>query len=63
MSTIARAGKRLLIAIGGNSIIKNPKKTSIAEQAETIKVTAMKIATLVTQRGYEVAITHGNGPQ
>eukprot|EP01134_Creolimax_fragrantissima_P004978 CFRG4978T1 len=56
-------GKRLLIAIGGNSIVRNAKKTSIADQYKTIVSTANSVAKLVVKEGYSVAITHGNGPQ
>ncbi|MCS7257868.1 MAG: carbamate kinase [candidate division WOR-3 bacterium] len=55
--------KKVVLAIGGNSLIKNSKKTpSYEEQLETVRLTCRNIAQLV-KLGYKVAITHGNGPQ
>ncbi len=52
----------ILIAIGGNSLIRAGQKGTIAEQMDNAAVTARYIAALVEQ-GFHVVITHGNGPQ
>jgi carbamate kinase len=52
---------RIVIAIGGNAIL-NPSRGSPAEQQELIDATCREIAQIV-QKGYDVVLTHGNGPQ
>jgi len=54
--------KVAVLAIGGNSLIKDKEHESAADEYKTICETAIHIAGMVEQ-GYEVAITHGNGPQ
>ncbi len=55
-------GKLAVIAIGGNSLIKNPKYPSIEDQYQAITETAVHIGDIV-ESGYNVVVTHGNGPQ
>ncbi len=52
---------RIVIAIGGNAIL-NPTRGSPVEQKMLIDNTCMEIAQII-QRGYDVVLTHGNGPQ
>jgi carbamate kinase len=52
----------VLIAIGGNSLIRDGQRGTIAEQFENSGTTARQIGALVTA-GWQVVITHGNGPQ
>ncbi|HEY6952075.1 MAG TPA: carbamate kinase [Bacteroidota bacterium] len=54
--------KTVLIAVGGNSLIRTGQRGTIAEQIENARLTAESIAE-VAASGYEVVITHGNGPQ
>lgn len=54
--------KSLLIAVGGNSLIRPGQRGTIGEQLANARNTAESIATLVA-RGYRIIITHGNGPQ
>jgi carbamate kinase len=54
--------KTIVIAIGGNSLIKDEEHRSVADQYAAIVETAHHIADLVA-RGLRVVITHGNGPQ
>ncbi len=54
--------KIAVIAIGGNSLIKNDKNASIESQYEVAKETCVHIADLIEQ-GWEVSVGHGNGPQ
>lgn len=52
---------RIVIAIGGNAIL-NPAKGSPVEQQRMIDETCREIAQII-QKGYDVVLTHGNGPQ
>ena len=51
-----------VIAIGGNALILDGQKGSIAEQFANATETASHIASLVAD-GWRVVVTHGNGPQ
>lgn len=55
-------GKLAVIAIGGNSITKAGQRGTIAEQFDNARETSRHIAEMIA-RGYDVVITHGNGPQ
>ena len=52
----------LLIAIGGNSLIRAGQRGTIAEQRENAATTCRFIADLIA-RGHRIILTHGNGPQ
>lgn len=52
---------RIVIAIGGNAIL-NPEKGNPIEQQRMIGETCLEIARII-QKGYDVVLTHGNGPQ
>jgi carbamate kinase len=54
--------KLAVIAIGGNSLIKDDKHVTVESQYEAAKETALHIADMIEQ-GWDVAIGHGNGPQ
>lgn len=51
-----------VIAIGGNSLIKNKARQRVEDQYEAAQETALHIAKMI-QHGWTVAISHGNGPQ
>src|SRR5438132_13207848 len=51
-----------VIAIGGNSLIKDSAHQSLPDQKAAVRETAGHIAAMVAQ-GWRVVITHGNGPQ
>lgn len=51
-----------VIAIGGNSLIRDELHKSVPDQYDAIVETTRHIAGMVEQ-GYDVVITHGNGPQ
>jgi len=53
---------RLVIAIGGNSLIPDADHKSVQDQYLAAAETDEHIASLVEQ-GWDVAISHGNGPQ
>ncbi len=52
---------RIVIAIGGNAIL-NPARGSPVEQQRMIDETCREIAQII-RKGYDVVLTHGNGPQ
>ena len=51
----------LLIALGGNALIKAGETGTIEEQLHNLRVPIRQIARL--SRNYRIIITHGNGPQ
>jgi carbamate kinase len=56
------ANKVAVIAIGGNSLIKDKAHQSVEDQYDAAKETAVHIAKMIEQ-GWNVAVAHGNGPQ
>jgi carbamate kinase len=52
----------ILIAVGGNSLIRAGEKGTVSEQLNNARRTAAAIVGLV-RAGYRIVITHGNGPQ
>jgi len=53
--------KILLIALGGNALIKKDQIGTAEEQFHNLKVPVRQIARL--SRQYSIIVTHGNGPQ
>ncbi len=51
-----------VVAIGGNSLIKDKAHQSVEDQYDAARETAYHIARMI-KGGWEVAIGHGNGPQ
>jgi carbamate kinase len=54
--------KTMLIAVGGNSLIRAGEKGTVTEQLANARRTAAAMIGLI-RRGYRLVITHGNGPQ
>lgn len=54
--------KIAVVAIGGNSLIKDEKHKTVEDQYQAAKQTTFHIADMI-EAGWEVAIGHGNGPQ
>ena len=52
----------MVIAIGGNSLIKDSDHMSVLDQYRAAGETSSYIAPIVN-KGYRVVVTHGNGPQ
>ena len=52
----------VVVAIGGNSLIKDKAHQTVEDQKKQIERTCSHIADLI-EKGFEVVITHGNGPQ
>ena len=56
------ANKLAVVAIGGNSLIKNDKKITVESQMLALRETAMHLVNMI-EAGWDLAIGHGNGPQ
>ena len=54
--------KIAVIAVGGNSLIKDKDHKSIPDQYQAAKETANHISKMILS-GWSVVIGHGNGPQ
>jgi len=54
--------KTILLAVGGNSLIRAGEKGTVGEQLANARRTAVEIAGLIGD-GYRLVLTHGNGPQ
>ncbi|EEZ5222945.1 carbamate kinase [Escherichia coli] len=52
----------VVVAIGGNSIIKDNASQSIEHQAEAVKAVADTVLEMLAS-DYDIVLTHGNGPQ
>ena len=54
--------KVAIVAIGGNSLIKDKEHRTVPDQFEATREACVHIAGMIEQ-GWDVVITHGNGPQ
>jgi len=54
--------KRVLVALGGNAIKKAEELGTYEEQLRNIYKTCIEL-TKIIEMGYDIVITHGNGPQ
>ncbi len=54
--------KLAVVAIGGNSLIKDNQHITVEDQYQAAKETCYHIADMI-EAGWDVAIGHGNGPQ
>jgi carbamate kinase len=54
--------KLAVIAVGGNSLIKDDKNVTVEDQEQALRETANHIADMI-EAGWDLAIGHGNGPQ
>ncbi|MFO8077565.1 MAG: carbamate kinase [Thermoplasmatota archaeon] len=55
-------GKKAIIALGGNALIKKGQQGTIHEQFANTREVTISIVKMI-QDGYNLVITHGNGPQ
>ncbi len=55
------ARRRIVIALGGNALLKRGEPMTVANQRENVRVAARAIAPVTTE--HDVVISHGNGPQ
>lgn len=54
--------KLIVIALGGNALLKRGQKGTFDDQYQNVKGTVAKVADLI-ERGDKIVLTHGNGPQ
>ena len=54
--------QRVVVALGGNAILQRGQKGTAEEQMANVMVTARQIVEML-EKGYEVVVSHGNGPQ
>jgi carbamate kinase len=54
--------KVAVVAVGGNSLIKDPKHQSVEDQYLAAKETSYHLANML-ELGWDLVVTHGNGPQ
>ncbi|MBI4788593.1 MAG: carbamate kinase [Chloroflexi bacterium] len=54
--------KIAVVAVGGNSLIKDAKHQSVEDQQLALRETSRYLADMIAE-GWDVAIGHGNGPQ
>lgn len=52
----------VIVAIGGNSLVRENGRDTVQDQYEAVCETAINIADMV-EEGFNVVVTHGNGPQ
>ena len=51
-----------IVAVGGNSLIADAKHQKVDDQWDAVRTTATHIAGMI-ERGWNLIVTHGNGPQ
>ena len=54
--------KTVLVALGGNAILKYKEEGTAEEQMRNVRTTCKTLARFIKE-DYHIAITHGNGPQ
>ncbi len=54
--------KLAVVAVGGNSLIKDTKHQTVPDQYAATVESSRHIAAMIEQ-GWDVLLTHGNGPQ
>jgi len=62
VSNESQSSKRIVIALGGNAILKAYQKGFVEEQLKNIRITCEQILDMIA-KGHKIIITHGNGPQ
>ena len=55
-------GKRVVIALGGNAILRPNQEATFENQLENVRISTDSISD-VKKAGHQVIVTHGNGPQ
>ena len=52
----------MVVAIGGNSIIKDNASQSVEHRAQAVKAVAESVLEMLAS-DYDIVLTHGNGPR
>jgi len=58
----ANGGKIAVVAVGGNSLIKDKAHQTVPDQFAASEESMARITDMI-EAGWNVVITHGNGPQ
>jgi len=58
----SRRKNLMVIALGGNALLRRNQRGTIDEQYDNVKQTCRILADIV-EAGYHIVVTHGNGPQ
>jgi carbamate kinase len=58
---VEKLGK-VLVALGGNAILRHEENGTAEEQMRNVRKTCVRMVEIIRE-GYDIAITHGNGPQ
>jgi len=61
-SHTSQPSKRIVVALGGNAILKAHQIGIIEEQLENIRITWEQLLKMI-MKGHKIIIAHGNGPQ
>src|SRR2546428_4325964 len=56
------AMKRVVVALGGNALLRRGEQDTAEEMRRSARFAAERIAD-IAEAGWEVVVTHGNGPQ
>jgi carbamate kinase len=59
---VGGANKLAVVAIGGNALIRDQEHQTIPDQYEAVAVTVQGVTDMI-EAGWNVIVTHGNGPQ
>lgn len=51
-----------IVAVGGNSLVIDNKRSDVTYQWDAVRMTVNHLADMI-ERGWELIVTHGNGPQ
>ncbi len=60
--TDTRGRKLAVVAVGGNALIKDPKRKTVPDQYAAASEMMARVADML-EAGWNVIVTHGNGPQ
>lgn len=60
--TATRSGSTAVVAVGGNALILDKQHEDVSSQVRAVEETCKHIAKMI-ERGWNVVLTHGNGPQ
>lgn len=63
MMNLFSKNKTIVIALGGNAILRAGDKGTLEEQYRNIKETINNLSSLLSNDSLRIVITHGNGPQ
>lgn len=62
MKSVYEKKPLVVVAVGGNALIKENQKGTIAEQAANVEECSRELFKIL-ETGYQLVLTHGNGPQ